>query len=430
MSSRFLPALVALILLLSQGSARAENWPQWRGPSNDGISSEKGLPTTWSETKNLAWKFKLPGEGGSTPIIWGDRIFLTCQDGSSTVALCLSTAGKELWKKELGPAIPWARTDEGNGASATPSTDGKLVYFFAGSGTLAALDFDGKEVWKVDVQERYGKFNIQFGMHSTPVLHGDHLYLQLIHSGGRASGGKVGLVVCLDKATGKEVWKVQRPSDGTDENEHSYASAFLWSNGKDAYLVCHGNDYATAHSLKDGAEIWRVTDLNPRGRYNRYLRFVASPVCTPDLIVVPSAKRGPVVGVKPDAKGEVTPGSAGEAWRFPKNTPDVPCPLVHDGLVYLSREDGHLMVLDAKSGKMIYDMPTHGHRHRGSPVYADGKIYTISRDGVATVSQAGRTFKKLATNRIPDQVSASPAISGGRIYLRGFKYLWAFEEAK
>jgi outer membrane protein assembly factor BamB len=267
-------------------------------------------------------------------------------------------------------------------------------------------------------------------MHSTPVLFGDRLYFQLIHSGNRRAGGKVGLVVCVEKATGKDVWKVERPSDGTDENEHSYASAFVWQNGKDAYLVAHGNDYTTAHGLKDGKEIWRVHDLNPRSRYNRTLRLVASPVCTPDLIVVPSAKRGPVVGVKPDATGDVKPGTAGEAWRLPRDTPDVPCPLVKDGLVYLSREDGDLLVLDAKTGEKVYREGTHRHRHRASPVWADGKVYTTSRDGVTTVTQAGREFKKLATNKLPDQISASPAVAGGRIYLRGFKYLWAVEEKK
>ncbi len=418
------------LLLLVSVQTHADNWPQWRGINNDGITNEKHLPTEWSDSKNIAWKLALPGEGGSTPIVWENRIFLTSQDGNRIVLLCVSTEGKELWKKDLGAATRWARSDEGNGASASPSTDGKYVYCFGGDGTCAAFDFEGNERWRFNAQERYGKFNIQFGMHSTPVLFGEHLYYQFIHSGNRRTGGKVGLLICVDKNTGKEVWKVDRPSDGTDENEHSYASAFIWKNGNDAYLVAHGNDYTTAHSLKDGSEIWRVHELNPRSRYNRFLRFVASPVCTPDLIVIPSAKRGPVVGVKPDAKGDIKPGSAGEAWRLPRDTSDVPCPLVYDGLVYLCREDGELLVLDAVNGNIVYRRDTHNHRHRASPVGGDGKIYTTSRDGVFHVIEAGRTFKKLATNRLPDQFSASPAISNGRIYLRGFKYLWAIEEKK
>src|SRR5207248_10522231 len=126
-----------------------------------------------------------------------------------------------------------------------------------------------------------------------------------------------------------EVWKVKRESDGTGENEHSYTSPIVWTNGKDAYLITHGNDYAIAHQLQDGKEIWRVGGLNPKDNYRRDLRFVASPVATPELIVVPSAKNHGIVGVKPDATGLVMPGSPGEQWRKTTSTPDVPCPLVH-----------------------------------------------------------------------------------------------------
>jgi outer membrane protein assembly factor BamB len=421
------------VLVLLAGALRAENWPQWRGPNNDGISTEKGLPAEWSETKNVAWKLKMPGQGGSTPAVWGDRIFLTSQEGDKLVALCVSTAGKELWRKEMGAATRPAMRGEGNGASASPSTDGKLVWFFVGNGDFAAFDFTGKEVWRFNAQERYGKFQIQFGMHTTPVLFKDRLYFQLIHSGGRRDRERrqiAGLVVCIDKATGNDVWKVERMSDGYRENEHSYASAFVWTNGKKAYLVCHGNDYTTAHSLDDGKELWRLTGLNPKTRYNSTLRFVASPVCTPDLIVVPSAKRGPVVGLKPDAEGLVNPGSKFEQWRMKSGTPDVPCPLVHDGLVYLCGEYGGVTCLDAKTGTQFYKRETHNHRHRASPVYADGKVYTTARDGTVTVMQADREGKVLAVNKLPDQTASSPAISGGRIYLRGFDSLWAIEEKK
>jgi outer membrane protein assembly factor BamB len=273
-------------------------------------------------------------------------------------------------------------------------------------------------------------------MHSTPVLYRDRLYFQLIHSGGKREKPRsiAGLVVCIDKATGSDVWKVERKSDGYAENEHSYASAFLWTDGKKAYLVCHGNDYTTAHSLEDGKEIWRLGDLNPRDdSYNPTLRFVASPVCTPDLIVVPSAKRGPVVGLKPDATGMINAGNKYEQWRLNRGTPDVPCPLVHEGLVYLCGESGGqsgLTCLDAKTGKQLYQRRTHQHRYRASPVYADGKIYLTARDGTFTVVQAGKEGKVLAVNKLPDQIAASPVVSGGRVYLRGFDTLWAIEARK
>ncbi|MFO0810901.1 MAG: PQQ-binding-like beta-propeller repeat protein [Gemmataceae bacterium] len=410
-----------LALLLVASPALADNWPQWRGPTNDGICRETSLPTKWSESEGVAWKLKMPGLGGATPCVWGDHIFLTSEEGKDLVLLCVGTDGKERWKKTLGPTPNKNRNAEVNFATASPSTDGKHVFAFVGSGDFAAFDFAGNEVWHFNAQERWGKFRIQFGVHSTPVLDGDRLYLQLIHDGG-------GFVIAVDKATGNDVWKVERPSDGYMENKHSYASASVWRKGADALLIVHGNDYTTAHRLDTGAEVWRVAGLNPKERYNPTLRFVASPLTTPDLIVIPSAKSGPVVGLDPTAaKGTIDQGNPAERWRKLKGTPDVPSPLLVDGLVYLCRETGNLTCLDAATGQEYYaEQRTQTGRHRASPVWADGKVYTTCRDtGTVTVVKAGREFKVLETNKLPDTFAASPAISGGRIYLRGFDYLWA-----
>ncbi len=424
--SRVLCSLLCIFVLtlVPAGFVRAENWPQWRGPNGDGISTETNLPARWSATENVAWSLPLPGMGGSTPIVWGERIFLTSADEKDDLwLLCLNTAGKELWRRKLGNVRFRTFGNEGNGASASPSTDGKHVWVYVGSGDFACFDFDGKEIWKFNAQERYGKFKIQFGMHTTPVLYGDRLYLQLLHSGGA-------WVISIDKNTGETVWKVERKSDGVAECEHSYASPCIWHNGDKAYLVTHGCDYAIAHRLENGEELWRLGDLNPKNRYNRTLRFVASPVAAADLIVVPTAKNGPVVGVKPSASGMIRSGSPGEQWRRAKNTPDVPSPLVHDGLVYLCREDGTLICLDAKTGEQLYMESLHKQRYRASPVYADGKIYLTARDGVISVVKAGPKFELLAVNHMNDEISASPVIANGRIYLRGFKALYAIEQRR
>jgi outer membrane protein assembly factor BamB len=417
--------LVALGFCLCLGvPTHAENWPQWRGPRNDGVSAETGLPAEFSESKNCIWKLPMPGMSGATPCVWGDRIFLTSgDDKDQLVALSVSTDGKELWRKVLAKGGGKARGDEGNGSSASPSTDGKHVWFFVGTGDLACFDFAGNEVWKFNLQDRYGKFRIQFGMHSTPASFQGKLYIQLLHDGGQN-------VICLDAATGKEAWKVDRPSDGRAECLHSYASPFVWTDGKDAaYLVSHGNDYAVAHELKDGKEIWRIGDLNAKAHYNPTLRFVASPLCTPSLIVVPSAKNGPVVAVKPSARGKVNAGSEYEVWRRPNGTPDVPSPLVHDGIVYLARENGFLECMDAESGKDLYvPQRLHNSRYRASPLVADGKVYLAARDGVVTTVKAGRTFESLAENRLApgEEITASPFTADGRLYIRGFKNLYAF----
>jgi outer membrane protein assembly factor BamB len=413
-------ACLAVVVLTS--SALADNWPQWRGPTNNGISKETGIPSEWSETKNIVWKLPMPGQGGSTPIVWDKRIFLTSQDGGDIVLMCISTDGKEQWKRKIGTGQGKYMRGEGNMASSSPSTDGKHVWAYAGTGDFVCFDIDGKEVWRFNAQDRYGKFRIQHGMHTTPLLDGDRLYFQLLHSGTH-------VVMALDKMTGKEIWKIERKTDAEQENEHSYTSPVIYRNGKDEYLVVHGCDYATAHQLTDGSEIWRVGDLNPDNAQHRYrpdLRFVASPLATADVIVIPSAKKHDVVGVKPSATGVFGVGSANELWRLPKATPDVPSPLAYDGLIYLCGENaGPLICLDAKTGHEHYNKRLHTAIYRASPVYADGKVYLTARDGTITVVKAGTTFEEIAVNKLPDDVSASPVIANGRIYIRGWKTLYA-----
>jgi outer membrane protein assembly factor BamB len=405
------------------GLACADNWPQWRGPTNDGICTETNLPAEWTETKNMLWKLAVPGMSGATPAIWGNRIFVTSEDGNNVVLLCISTEGKQLWKRRLATGKARFRRDEGNQASPSPSTDGQHVYTFTGTGDFACFDLEGKPIWQFNAQERYGKFVIQHGMHVTPLLHGDRLYHSLLHSGGW-------WVYAIDKATGKEIWKIKRQSDARDECEQAYASPCLWHNDKEAYLIIHGCDYTTAHRLTDGSEIWRLGDLNPKASYVASLRFVTTPVAAADLIVVPTAKHGPVIGVKPEAKGMITAGSEYEQWRKPGITPDVPSPVVKDGLVYLCRENGFLICLDAKTGQQHYQQRLHTGRYRASPVYADGKIYCSARDGTVSVIKAGPKFQLLAVNHLPDQLAASPAIANGRIYLRGFETLYAISQAE
>jgi outer membrane protein assembly factor BamB len=416
-------ALAICCCLIPASSLQAENWPQWRGARLDGISGEKKLPTVWSKTENIAWRLALPGPAGATPVVWDDRIFLTTVDGSDLLLLAVGTDGKELWRHKISTGNKDSRGDEGNSASPSPSTDGKHVWTFMGTGDLACFTVDGQAVWKKNVQDSYGKFKIQFGMTSTPVLDSGRLYMQLIHGEGNPSTREA-CVVCLDAATGNEIWKADRPSDGRQECEHSYASPVIYRDGEREFLITHGADYAIAHDLKDGHELWRCGDLNPKGLYNNTLRFVASPVCVPGMIVVPSAKNGPVVCLNPEGTGEVSKSDS-VLWRWNNNTPDVPSPLVVGDLVYLCRENGNLICIDAKSGEKVYEEPTTRDRHRASPVYADGYIYLTARNGMMTVVKAGRTFEVVSKNDMEESISASPAISGGKIYVRTFDALYA-----
>lgn len=409
------------LLLLMCGPVAAENWPQWRGANFNGISGEQGLPTTWSKSENVKWRVPLPGPGMSTPVVWGDHIFLTSADGNDLALLCIGTDGKILWKQQVGTGNQSVRSDEGNYAAPSPATDGKYVWAFMSTGDLACYDFDGNLVWEKNLQTDYGKFKIAFGMTSSPVLYGDKLYVQCMYTGDS-------YVVAFDKLTGREIWKIHRESDARAECEHSYASPMIYADSEREYLLTHGADYVVAHSLEDGSEIWRCGGLNPKGNYNPTLRLVASPVCAPGLIVVPSAKNGPVFGLRPDMQGDLTdPKAGGHIWIRDQNTPDVPSPLILDGLVYLCRENGNLICLDAKTGEHYYEEKTERFKHRGSPVYADGKIYLTGRNGIVSVVKPGKAFELLAQNDLGEDIAASPAISNGVIYLRSYDALYAIK---
>ncbi|MBS0201670.1 MAG: PQQ-binding-like beta-propeller repeat protein [Planctomycetes bacterium] len=423
-------ALVALALSLC-GPVMADNWPGWRGPTGNGISTEVNLPTEWSPTKNVAWKLPLPGPAGSTPVVWGDHIFLTSvNDQGDLLLIAVNTSGKQLWQQVVATGNMKARGDEGNSASPSPVTDGKHVWTFMGEGTLACYTVDGQKVWKINLQDRYGKFQIQFGMSSTPVLDNGVLYLQLIHGDGNATTREA-CVIALDGASGKQIWKVDRPSNAHSENEHSYASAMLYQDDQTRLLLTHGADFIVAHDLKDGHEVWRCGGLNrnddPALRYDPTLRFVASPVAVPGLIIAPSAKGHPILAIKPDGHGDITNVADKHYWTY-KKTPDVPTPIVVEDLAYLCMENGNLTVLEARTGKEIYTQATHRQRHRASPVYADGKLYLTARDGKVNVIQAGREFKILAENDLGEDQSSSPAISNGTIYMRTFGHLWAIRK--
>ncbi|HEV3438890.1 MAG TPA: PQQ-binding-like beta-propeller repeat protein, partial [Gemmata sp.] len=212
--------LFSLLAILAV-PASADNWTQWRGPKNDGHSTEKNLPIEWGPDQNILWKVPMGGRGASTPCVWGDKIFITSVEDAAVVLLCIGTDGKEKWRQTISPigGGKSGRGDEGNEASASCSTDGKYVWTFAGSGKLVCFTLDGKGVWDLDLQ-KYGKFGIQFGCHWTPVLYKDKLYLQVMHRNAQ-------LLLALDASTGREVWKVNRPGYSKGESPDVYASAFI-----------------------------------------------------------------------------------------------------------------------------------------------------------------------------------------------------------
>lgn len=448
---RTIRSLLVLLLLLpataaaeSMADATAENWPHWRGPHLDGTSTETGLPTSWSaaegETKNIRWRFDLPGPAGSTPIVWDDAIFVTSTDEEADAlrVFAVGRDGELRWQAdpdagavEVFPQL----AHETNAAAPSPVTDGEHVWVLFGSARLFQFDAESGEIgWSVDLAERYGEPSLYFGLSTSPLLYDGRLYLQLLHADDQ-------LVLALDAATGDEIWRHERPTDAEKESLHSYTSVIPFSPGPDEseLLLVHGADYLTAHHSGDGREVWRFGTLNPKESYNPTYRLVATPVVHDGLVVVPTAKRGPVFGLRPadapeptrnedeaDGSIHVRPGDDAVRWTLERGTPDVPSPVVGGGLVYLAGENGRLTVLDVATGEEVYAERVHQSPHRGSPVLADGKLYLTATDGTVSVVKAGRTFELLSKNVIDaGRLSASPAVSGGTIFLRTYEALYA-----
>ena len=419
--------------LVLAGAVHAEAWPQWRGPRADGISAATGIPAGWSRSKHVAWRTPLPGRAGATPCVCDGRVYLTSNDGDDLVLLCVAAAdGTPLWKRRVAGGNQDARAGEGNSASPSPSTDGRHVWSFFGTGVLACHTIDGLEVWKTDVGERFGTLDIQFGMTSTPVLDGDALYLQLIHGPMKLDDpSRVGKVVRLRSATGETVWEVDRPSDAVFECKHSYASPFIYRDDGREFLVVHGADCITGHALADGHELWRFgglngpTDVNPRPHDQTY-RFVASPSHTAGTIVVPTCKEGPTVALAVNAAltGDCTADPEVVRWINPV-TPDVSTPLVADGLVYLLHKDGQLQCVDLETGRDVYVRRTHTGQHRTSPLLVDGRIYFASNDGWVTAVRPGRTFELLESIDIEEAVNASLVAVDDTLYVRSAEALYA-----
>jgi len=429
-------------LLLACGAAphaAAENWPEWRGPRHDHTAAAAGIPLDWSkEGRHVAWRTPLPGQAGATPCLWDGRLFLTSNEGDDLVVLAVDAAdGKIVWKRKVGSGNQDARSGEGNSASPSPSTDGRHVWTYFGTGILACHTVDGDEVWRIDTNERFGRIDIQFGMTSTPVLDGGALYLQLIHGPMKLDDqSRTGKVVKLDAATGATIWEVERPTEAQFECKHSYASPAIYRDGEREFLVVHGADCITGHALDDGRELWRFGQLNgPTGTnpkpHDPTFRFVASPGIVPGMIVVPTAKGGPVVALRvSDAlAGDCSAKKEVVAWVHPR-TPDVATPLVSGGLVYLLHNDGKLACLDAGDGTELWFERTHNAQHRSSPLLVDGRLWFGANDGHVTAVEAGREFRPVAAVDLDEPVTASLIVADGVLYVRSHAALYAVRGGK
>jgi outer membrane protein assembly factor BamB len=406
---------LALVVSLS-----AEDWPQWRGPGLNGVSSEKGLPSRWSTTENVAWKLAMPSRSGSTPIISGNTIFLNVATAMNTGELELwavdRTKGAVTWKRPLGGGNNQQRKQ--NMSTPSPVTDGTTVWVMTGTGVLKAFDFKGGELWARDIQKEYGAFGLNWGYASSPLLHDGALYIQVLHG---MKTDAPSYVFKVDGKSGKTIWKVDRPTDAITESPDAYTTPLLVQVGKTSEVVITGGDIVTGHDPATGKELWRSDGLNPEN--NPYNRIVASGLVVGDVVIA-STRNKPMLALRPGGRGNVT--ATHRLWSFDYG-PDVPTPVSDGTLLYVLRDNGVLHALDVKTGKVVYGPERlKAGAYSASPVIADGKIYAISEnEGLTSVIAAGPKFQVLAENPLDDYCLSSPAISDGQVFIRTDKHLWA-----
>jgi outer membrane protein assembly factor BamB len=393
----------------------ADNWPQWRGPALNGISSEKNLPARWTTEENITWKLALPAWSGSTPIIWGERIFLNVAEGDNLYVWCVDRAkGELLWKRPLGSGNVKLRKQ--NMSSPSPVTDGKSVYVMTGTGVLKGFDFSGKELWSRDVQKDYGQFGLNWGYASSPLLYEDALFVQVLHG---MKTDDPSYVMRIDKNTGKTLWKVERPTPAIKESPDSYTTPALLRYDNKIEIVITGGDIVTGHDPVTGKELWRAGGLNPEN--HPFYRIVASPIVFDNIIYAPTRVK-PLLAIKAGGRGDIT--DTHRLWAFP-NGPDVPTPVTDGKYFYVVDDRGVAWCLDAKTGQAIWGpQRIKSGTYSSSPVLADGKIYITNEDGLTTVLRAGPKFEVMAENDLNDYCLSSPAISDGQIFIRTAQHLY------
>ena len=382
----------------------AKYWPVWRGPSGQGLATGT-YPDAWSATENVAWKKPVPGRGNSSPIVWGDSIFLTtAHDGGRRVSLLAfrRSDGTQLWEA-FAPDGRTGRAHYKNGhASATPSTDGARVYASFGSRGLAAFDFSGKLVWHRDL----GDVDNYHGAAGSPLLYKDRVILYQDFDGGS-------FVAAFDSRTGKELWRTPRRASV------GWGTPVAVRVGTQDEIIVSSQAAVTAYDPANGSELW-VCDGNS-------FEVIPTPVVGHGLVFASSGRVGPTLAIRPGGRGNVTRTHL--AWTSPKGSPFVPSPIVYGDQLYMVNDMASIVTsFEAVTGKVLWQGRLGVAQREGfsaSPVAADGKIFFTNDQGETFVLRAGPAFELLRTNSIGEATLASPALVDGRWYIRTDRSLFA-----
>jgi outer membrane protein assembly factor BamB len=426
-------------IIFSAGLANAGDWAQWRGPELNGSTDETNLPTDITKPENTAWKVTLPGAAGSTPIVIGDKIFLTSRktEGEDLLGMCVSLKdGKTIWSKVMSSGKPSPRAI----ASCSPASDGKTVYFLFGTGDLHATDLDGKILWSRKLAKDYGPFAVRFGYSASPLLRKGRLYIPLLrtmegwkYTQGMKEWGKKplkSLILCLDAEKGKTLWTMERHTDAKLDCRDTYITPMVVDVKGGAELIMCGGEYVTGHNIDTGKELWRWEFTKTREVYQR---IVACPVIVDGLVIINQALGRGTFALKPGGKGKIK--HEDYVWKWSeKASADVCSPLVYKGSLYILPDRGKKVIscLDPKTGKVKWQHEFKGKGPwRASPTGADGKIYCVSKGGTYVVLEAGDKFKELHRSSLDAKVCFSTIVAAhGKLLIRTDKELICLQKPK
>ncbi len=435
LTRKFYIFLVLVLLVLS--ITRADDWPQWRGPYFNGSTNEKNLPTDWSKTDNIAWSVDLTGCSAATPIISGDRIFLSGidSDRDMLMAMCFDRrSGKLIWQHDIKKGI--GRDTKSTYAAASPVTNGKIVVFFYANGDMVCFDFNGNRQWARNIHDDYGPFAFQWTFASSPTLFKGKLYLQVlqrdvpVRNRGLKNQKNESYILAMEPDTGKTIWRQIRPSKAQRESLEAFTTPLPFSlNGKQQLLVI-GGDVLTGHDLETGKELWRWGTWNPT-RITHW-RHVPSPVIGDGVILVCAPKRSPIYAIRPDGEGVLDENAI--VWTSQKNekerSSDVPTPAYYDGDFFILNDLGkHLSRVEPRTGKIKWTIETPGRaKYEASPLAADGKIYIINHAGEAAVINAQNgtviNFINMDEPSGREVVRASISAAYGQLFIRTTRRLY------
>ena len=441
-------ALACLLHPLIAGAALAAqpvtNWPQFRGPGALGTADNPDLPDRWSTKENVAWKIEVPGRGWSSPIVWGERVFLTTvvSDGEVEppkkglyfggerreipkathrwLVLCLDLkSGRELWRREASLGTPRSPLHVKNTyASETPVTDGERVFAYFGNVGVFCYDFDGRKLWSTNwpaLKTRNG-----WGSAASPALHKDRLFIV-------NDNDENAFVVALDARNGRELWRADR------DEKSNWATPYVWQNQQRTELITPGTRKVRAYDL-DGKLLWEFGGMSSIVIPTPFSQFGLLYVCSGYV----GDKTRPVFAIKPGASGDISlkPGETNNAfiaWYQPTAAPYNPSPLLYGDYFYVLFDFGFLACHDARTGRQIYEKkrirpePT---SFTASPWASNSRIFALSEDGDTFVFQAGPEFRLLHTNPLDEMCMATPAMAGDRLLIRTLTKLYCFSKTR